>query len=208
MNFEKDLLRRMMQENLKHKSADQKATESVEIERRLFALIKNKLNKKLNLNLNSKFNLGIFSSDPLEPKLSLNFFKMLIEINKNLTFSIPALNESGDMNYLRLDFSEIDQINESTYFANSEFIRLGKNGKNFENQLVRPDMVLVPGICFDLAGFRIGRGKGYFDRYLTKYKVFSIGLAFDEQVVESCFPDPWDQKISALVTNKLLIESY
>jgi len=47
------------------------------------------------------------------------------------------------------------------------------------------DLVVVPGIAFDKEGNRLGRGKGYYDRFLKKLpkKTTSIGLAFDFQIL-------------------------
>lgn len=49
------------------------------------------------------------------------------------------------------------------------------------------DLVMVPGIAFDRWGHRLGRGLGYYDRFLAKLKptTVKVGLAFDFQVVES-----------------------
>lgn len=49
------------------------------------------------------------------------------------------------------------------------------------------DLVIVPGIAFDLKGNRLGRGKGYYDRFLKTLpkKTQRIGLAFDFQIVEN-----------------------
>ncbi|MFH1751216.1 MAG: 5-formyltetrahydrofolate cyclo-ligase [Candidatus Micrarchaeota archaeon] len=50
------------------------------------------------------------------------------------------------------------------------------------------DLVVVPGIAFDLHGGRIGYGKGYYDAFLKKIpKAKKIGLAYDFQIV-SHFP--------------------
>jgi 5-formyltetrahydrofolate cyclo-ligase len=47
------------------------------------------------------------------------------------------------------------------------------------------DLVVVPGIGFDREGGRLGRGEGYFDRFLQETKrAYKIGLAFRCQVVE------------------------
>lgn len=48
------------------------------------------------------------------------------------------------------------------------------------------DLVIVPGVAFDQAGNRLGRGKGYYDRFLKKLPSTTptIGLAFDFQVIE------------------------
>lgn len=46
------------------------------------------------------------------------------------------------------------------------------------------DLVIVPGLAFDRKGNRLGRGKGYYDRFLKKIspKTISVGLAFDFQI--------------------------
>lgn len=47
------------------------------------------------------------------------------------------------------------------------------------------DLVVVPGVSFDKKGNRLGRGKGYYDRFLKTLpaKTHSIGLAFDFQIL-------------------------
>jgi len=51
--------------------------------------------------------------------------------------------------------------------------------------LEKIDLVIVPGIAFDMSGKRLGRGKGCYDRFLRKLpdKTHSIGLAFDFQIL-------------------------
>jgi len=46
------------------------------------------------------------------------------------------------------------------------------------------DLVLVPGVAFDLHGNRLGRGKGFYDRLLQNFRGTKCGIAFDEQIVE------------------------
>ena len=64
------------------------------------------------------------------------------------------------------------------------------------------DLILVPGIGFDTQGFRIGYGKGFYDRYLSHKKNFAVGLAYEFQIISEIIPDPWDQKVQFLITEK------
>ena len=47
------------------------------------------------------------------------------------------------------------------------------------------DLAIVPGLGFDREGGRLGRGKGYFDRFLKEARnAYKIGLAFECQIVD------------------------
>lgn len=64
------------------------------------------------------------------------------------------------------------------------------------------DLVLVPGLAFDRSGGRLGRGKGFYDRFFQKLskKAVLVGLAFDEQLVERVPIEPHDRKMDFLLT--------
>ena len=64
------------------------------------------------------------------------------------------------------------------------------------------DLLIIPGIVFDMYGFRIGYGYGYYDKYLTINKFSkSIGLAYDFQLIKKSIPIlPHDRKIDVLIT--------
>lgn len=64
------------------------------------------------------------------------------------------------------------------------------------------DAVIVPGIAFDRRGFRIGYGGGYYDRLLATLpaRTRTIGLAFDEQIVDEVPDDAHDVPVGVLVT--------
>jgi 5-formyltetrahydrofolate cyclo-ligase len=69
-----------------------------------------------------------------------------------------------------------------------------------------PALVLVPGLLFDLAGNRLGRGGGHYDRFLARARraagVVAVGLCFDEQVVPELPTDPWDERVDWIVTER------
>jgi len=63
------------------------------------------------------------------------------------------------------------------------------------------DLVLVPGVAFDRGGNRLGRGAGYYDRFLKKLprKTALLGLAFDFQVLESVPTLSHDTRLTGLI---------
>lgn len=67
------------------------------------------------------------------------------------------------------------------------------------------DLIIVPGIAFDIDGNRIGFGKGYYDRFINSldYKPYLIGIAYEEQIVkEGIDTDANDVCMDMVVTDK------
>jgi 5-formyltetrahydrofolate cyclo-ligase len=66
------------------------------------------------------------------------------------------------------------------------------------------DLVIVPGLGFTEQGFRIGRGMGFYDRFLAQpdFLGLSCGLAFEEQVVPALPVLDHDMPLSMLATNR------
>lgn len=64
------------------------------------------------------------------------------------------------------------------------------------------DAVVVPGVAFDLGGGRLGRGKGFYDRFLGGVRGVPIGVCAEEQVVERVPMESWDVRMDAVVTDR------
>ena len=64
------------------------------------------------------------------------------------------------------------------------------------------DVILVPGLGFDRSGRRLGRGGGFYDRYLAQSQLRAItcGVLFDEQLVDAIPAEPHDIVVSHLAT--------
>lgn len=62
--------------------------------------------------------------------------------------------------------------------------------------------VLVPGLAFDRQGNRLGRGKGYYDRFLKKLPqgAVTVGLAFECQIFENVLVDSNDLPVQQVIT--------
>jgi len=66
------------------------------------------------------------------------------------------------------------------------------------------DVVLVPGVAFDATGGRLGRGGGFYDRFLTQIRdqlgVTIAGVCFDEQIVDSVPMHAHDVRVGMILT--------
>ena len=69
---------------------------------------------------------------------------------------------------------------------------------------VRPDLVIVPLLAFDISGARLGQGSGYYDRTLEKLRadgpVFALGLAYASQELPRIPLQPHDQLLDGILT--------
>ena len=66
------------------------------------------------------------------------------------------------------------------------------------------ELVVVPGVAFDRRNFRLGRGGGYYDRFLAKIPSHTptIGLAFDFQMIDALpEKETHDRPVSLVLTN-------
>ncbi len=61
------------------------------------------------------------------------------------------------------------------------------------------DFAVIPGVAFDRANNRMGRGKGYYDKLLSEANFFKIGVCFDFQLVENVPVDVFDKKMDGVI---------
>ena len=70
------------------------------------------------------------------------------------------------------------------------------------------DLIILPGVAFDLVGKRIGYGGGYYDRYLENIdkKIMKVALIYDFQLLENVPAEEHDIKADYIITETMSIK--
>ena len=102
---------------------------------------------------------------------------------------------------------EAHVVGNEKFFVKNRFNIL----EPLDGELVDPskiDLVFVPLIAFDRKGFRVGYGKGYYDRYLARCRadVYRVGFSFFEPVDEISDIDEFDISLSHCITPTRIYE--
>ena len=68
------------------------------------------------------------------------------------------------------------------------------------------DMVIIPCVCADKNGYRLGYGKGYYDRLLKHFDndVKKVVLTYSDLFFDSVYPNDFDEKADVIITDKKL----
>jgi len=103
-----------------------------------------------------------------------------------------------------MNFYKIDSFEE---LVNKNNFGVKEPVKNI-NKLINPssiDLMILPGICFDLENNRLGFGKGYYDKYLNNEDVtcYKLGICYNEQLIidDLIGFDVFDIKMDMVICN-------
>jgi 5-formyltetrahydrofolate cyclo-ligase len=134
--------------------------------------------------------IALFSPLPSEPDVEL-LWKVVPG-----RFCYPRVTHDG------LDFVEVEKLEHLTPSAWHPNIR--EHGEA-NARVVAPEeigAILVPGLAFTRKGHRLGRGGGFYDRYLAALPATTrkIGVCFALQLVEKIPTEAHDQRMDAVVT--------
>jgi 5-formyltetrahydrofolate cyclo-ligase len=62
------------------------------------------------------------------------------------------------------------------------------------------DLVVVPALAVNNRGERLGRGAGYFDRFLESYRGITVALVFDSEILDTLPVEPHDRPVDYLIS--------
>ena len=169
--------------------------------------IREKSNKK---NIQIDFNqiIKILKKEKITKKIiggyyPVNFevsdLELLKQLEKNkFNISLPVIKKNFQIDFYKWSFLDLLKVN-----------KYGIPEPETQN-IVYPDVVLIPLVAFDKNLNRLGYGGGYYDRLIEKLskkkKIIKIGLALTIQEIDKVPIDVYDQKLDYIVTNKYIIK--
>lgn len=134
----------------------------------------------------------LFSSLPDE----ISTREMLERYAASKTVLLPVVN--GD-DLLLCPFQGFSQMKKGAYSISEPL-----DSSHPLTDLSSIDLVIVPGVAFDAQGHRLGRGKGYYDRLLSRtdlHRAYKIGICFACQMVEAIPTEKHDMMMDKVISS-------
>jgi 5-formyltetrahydrofolate cyclo-ligase len=139
-----------------------------------------------------------------EAKLLLMYAALSDEVNLDLCIAealsagkrvaLPVCRDSdGNMDFYEI--RSLDCVGAGLYNIREPDTSKCTIINDFENSVC-----LVPGVAFDKRGYRIGYGKGYYDRFLKNYSGITVGVCYNSLILENIPNDRWDIPVDYLLT--------
>ena len=147
----------------------------------------------------------------IKSKIKKNFFKLALYYPSSFEINVLKLLEFNYITKQNLLLPIIEENNSMNFFPweKNNILKINKYGmlEPIRTKLEIPDVMLVPLLVFDKNKQRLGYGKGYYDRYLTRYlkkfkNILIVGVAFSFQKHHKLPKNNQDVKLDYIITEK------
>lgn len=68
------------------------------------------------------------------------------------------------------------------------------------------EVIVTPAVAADYNFYRLGYGKGYYDRFFKNSKAIKIVIVYDEFLIDDIYTDEWDISVDYIVTDKKILK--
>lgn len=120
----------------------------------------------------------------------------------NKIVAIPVTNEKTHL----MKFYLLDSLKDLKEGAYKIYEPINQSTEHYFDK-VGIDLMIVPGVVFDRKGYRIGFGKGYFDRYLANFNNKTISLVAEFQIIKQIPTNEYDISVNCLITERGIIKT-
>ncbi|MDO4363610.1 MAG: 5-formyltetrahydrofolate cyclo-ligase [Clostridia bacterium] len=104
-----------------------------------------------------------------------------------------CVDNKGNMDFYYI--KDFDDLRVQSFGVREPITEKCTKVMSFDNALI-----VLPGLCFDKYGNRLGYGKGYYDRFLQIHSLISVGLCYNSLIVKNVPTDIYDKKVDLIVS--------
>jgi 5-formyltetrahydrofolate cyclo-ligase len=140
---------------------------------------------------------GAYSALVEEPAIDVFNFDGPLRSLASLIWAFPKVEGSDHLRYL------IPKTKDS--FLQDSALGVREPDPMASREVAREEIagVLIPALAFDRNGIRLGRGKGYYDKWLSGFRGTKVGVAFSWQIASSDLPrEGFDIPMDIVVTEQ------
>ncbi len=121
-------------------------------------------------------------------------------LEQGKTVAVPyCVDNNGFMEFYRIN--SMSELKICSFGIREPDITKCCKFDNYDNAVC-----IVPAVCFDKKGNRIGYGKGYYDRFLRKFTSYSIGLCYNDYILDNIPADSYDMQVDYIITENGIID--
>ena len=185
----KQILRKKMLEKLNKLPIENKETISNQIYEQLFNSTYWKESVVLGITLSNEIEWDTYK-----------IIKRAWTENKKVT--VPVTDElTHTMKFYLIN--SLEDLNSGTYGIDEP---INQSSERYFNKSAI-DLMIVPGVVYDKAGYRVGFGKGYYDRYLKDFNNITISLLAEFQIIKQIPTNQYDISVDYLITEKRILKT-
>lgn len=111
-----------------------------------------------------------------------------------------CVDKDGNMDFYYI--TDFDDLRIQSFGVREPVLEKCEKITSFDNAVI-----ILPGLCFDKNGNRLGYGKGYYDRFLQIHSLISVGLCYNSLIVKKVPTDMYDKKADIIVTENDIIKT-
>lgn len=182
--------------DMKNKIRDSYRAKRLELTAEQKSALDSRICKQLRSLASFRFAEVILAYHPLDDEIDIRpLLRDAFQSGKKIAF--PRCGEGGVMDFYYV--SSLDELEPGKF----GIMEPTHSCEKYERSCQTPALMLIPALVYDNLGFRLGYGRGYYDRYVSSYRGIKAGLCYHSFLRATPLPcGRFDFAVDYIVTEK------
>lgn len=120
---------------------------------------------------------------------------------RGVTVAVPKCEDSnGNMSFYKIN--SFDELEKGFFGVLEPKLSHCEKLTEFSDSVC-----IVPAFMFDKKGFRLGYGKGYYDRFLANFPGTALGICYNSELCDRLYHGRFDRPVDMIVTDRQIIDN-